>query len=209
MNKKWIIITACAAAGLFLTALPVRADYETAPYTVVKKAGATEIRDYPALKVVSVGMKTDTERDDRFRRLFAYISGGNAAQSKIAMTTPVFMDKADATSVMSFVVPATVAAAGAPVPTGEGVQLGTRPAGRFAVLRFNGLQSTANEKAALSELEKWMAAEKLTATGQPVIAYYDSPWTPGPWRRNEVMLPLPLPAATPAAAKEADQDKTK
>ena len=202
MNKKWIIITACAAAGLFLSALPVRADYETAPYTVVKKEGAAEIRDYPALKVVSVGMKADTERDDRFRRLFAYISGTNAAQSKIAMTTPVFMDKADASAVMSFVVPATVAAAGAPAPTGEGVTLGTRPAGRFAVLRFNGMQSTANEQAALTELKKWMQAEKLTSTGEPVIAYYDSPWTPGPWRRNEVMLPLPAPAPTKAAQEK-------
>ena len=91
---------------------------------------------------------------------------------------------------MSFVVPEKVAGAGAPAPAAADVKIESIPAGRFAVLRFTGAQSAAKEQAALAELRAWMAAEKLEASGEPVFAYFDPPWTPGPMRRNEVMLRL-------------------
>lgn len=109
------------------------------------------------------------------------------------MTTPVFMDQADGQSRMSFVVPAKVAAAGAPVSGKPDVTVGSRPAGRYVVLRFNGLQRTAHEQQALLELRKWLDGRKMETVGGPVFAYYDSPWTPGPLRRNEVLLPLAPP----------------
>ncbi|MES2467665.1 MAG: heme-binding protein [Verrucomicrobiota bacterium] len=195
MNKALILTGLIAAAGL-LTGLTAtsRAAYETAPYTVLQKEGPVEIRDYPALTTVSATAPVDADRDGRFMKLFGYISGKNEKQEKIEMTTPVFMDQAGGQSKMSFAVPAKVAAAGAPGSGAEDITLGTRPPGRFAVLRFNGLQRKANEEQALAELRKWLASQKLTPTGEPVFAYYDSPWTPGPMRRNEVMLPLPLPA---------------
>jgi hypothetical protein len=38
-----------------------------------------------------------------------------------------------------------------------------------------------------------MEGKKLVATGEPVFAYYDPPWTPGFMRRNEVMIPVASP----------------
>jgi DNA gyrase inhibitor GyrI len=195
--KKALILTGLIAAAALLTGLTAtsRAAYETAPYTMLQKDGPVEIRDYPPLTIVSASVPIDADRDGRFMKLFGYISGKNEKQEKIEMTTPVFMDQAGGQSKMSFVVPAKVAAAGAPGSGADDIMVGTRPPGRYAVLRFNGLQRKANEEQALAELRQWLAVQKLTPSGEPVFAYYDSPWTPGPLRRNEVMLPLPLPAA--------------
>ncbi len=194
MKKAFLFTGLLAAAALVfgLTATS-RAAYETAPYTVVQSDGPHEIRDYPALTVVSTSAAADGDRDGRFMKLFGYISGKNEKQEKIEMTTPVFMDEAEGQSKMSFVVPAKVAAAGAPASGKPDVAVGQRPAARYAVFRFSGLQRPANEQAALAKLQAWLSAQKLAATGQPVFAYYDSPWTPGPLRRNEVMLLLPKP----------------
>lgn len=184
-----VLVAACATS---------RAGYETAAYTVLQSDSTFELRDYPELKVVATAMDADgSGRDDRFMRLFRYIDGDNAASQKVAMTTPVFMTggspgdgAAAAAGKMNFVVPADVAAAGAPAPKAENVVLETLPARRVAVIRFAGNSNPGKEKEKLAELRAWMEARGLVAAGEPFLAYYDPPWTPGPMRRNEVLVPV-------------------
>jgi hypothetical protein len=184
-----VLVAACATS---------RAGYETAAYTVVRSDSTFEVRDYPELRVVATAMDpAGGGRDDRFMRLFRYIDGDNAASQKVAMTTPVFMtggragDGAPATpQKMNFVVPTAVAAAGAPAPKAENVVIETLPAQRVAVIRFAGNSNATVEKARLAELRAWMGARGLVAAGEPFLAYYDPPWTPGPMRRNEVLVPV-------------------
>lgn len=195
--KKFALLT---GAGLGLSLLVAacstsRAGYESATFTVLKSEENFEVRDYPELKVVSTAMDpAKKERDDRFMRLFRYIDGNNATEQKVAMTTPVFMTgEAGGTSGparMNFVVPAEVAAAGAPAPKAEDVVLDSLPARRVAVIRFAGRSIPSLETAKLSELRAWLERQNLTATGEPFLAYYDPPWTPGPLRRNEVLVPV-------------------
>lgn len=163
-------IAACAAT---------RAGYETAPYTVLRSDGAFELRDYPELALVAT--RKDSENGS-FRRLFRYISGDNAAGQKIAMTTPVFMQD----DAMAFVLPTAVA----PAPTSGEVRLEKRPAARVAVHRYSGLRSPSADADALTKLRAWMAQQGLQAGGPPFRASYDPPWTPGPLRRNEVLVPV-------------------
>ena len=189
--KLLLTFTALLAVGLLVAACATsRTAYESARYTVKRTAGKVEIRDYPELNVASTASVSEKDRDGKFMRLFGYISGKNERSEKISMTTPVFMAREGTEETMSFVVPDKVAASGAPAPASGDVKLETISAGRFAVLRFTGGQSSAREQAALTELRAWLAAEKLTTAGEPVFAYFDPPWTPGPMRRNEVMLRL-------------------
>ena len=178
--------------GLFACATS-RAGYESAPYTVAQTLEPNaELRDYPALTVVSTPGKGQNA-DGSFMRLFRYIQGDNQTEAKIAMTTPVFMDRkadGDQSTTMSFVVPTDVASTGAPAPKAENVRVANRPAGRYAVLRFTGKQSAENEAAALTQLQAILKTKSITATGSATFAYYDPPWTPGPLRRNEVLLPV-------------------
>ena len=164
-----------------------RAKYESAPFASAEKDGAFELRDYPEITVVRTSGK-GSDANGAFMRLFRYIGGGNASSSKIAMTTPVFMDRGEKETDMSFVVPKAVAAAGAPAPTAPQVSLSKRAAGRFAVMRFSGWRSAKSEEAALVKLRAWIQAKGMKETGKPSFAYFDPPWTLGPFRRNEVLV---------------------
>lgn len=186
----WGLAGAVLAGGLIAGCKTSRAGYESAPYKVVRKDGKFEVRDYPALQVVETdtGVRTDSGNGS-FGRLFGYISGRNAAEQKIAMTTPVFMsgDKTNAT--MAFVLPTELAAKDVPQPKDGAVRVREVKGGRFAVFGFSGRRNPANEAAALEQLVRWMAEQGQQAmTNEPVYGYFDPPWTPGFLRRNEVML---------------------
>lgn len=172
-----------ASAGCSTT----RVGYESAPYQLVRAEGDFEIRDYPALALVETPMAGDGDNPS-FGRLFRFISGNNEAGQKISMTTPVFMDGAATSRSMAFVMPAKLELARVPKPTDVAVGVREFPPGRFAVLRVSGRRTATNEAQALTRLQTWMAAQGLSASSQPVYAYFDPPWTPPFLRRNEVML---------------------
>ena len=188
--KLWILFGGGLLALLFLAGCKLtRAGYESAGYKVVRRSGAFEIRDYPALTLVSTPMSaTQRTDDDSFMRLFRYIGGANEAQTKIAMTTPVFSDQDGTNRQMSFVVPKKVATTGAPKAKRDDIAVQTRAAGRFAVHRFNGSWVAERAASARRELADWIAAEKLQPVGDPQMANYDPPFTPAFLRRNEVMV---------------------
>lgn len=169
------------------------AEYESAEYEVIESDGAIEIREYPSLMLVATDSKMDAQgRDGSFMRLFRYISGNNAAEQKIAMTTPVFMEgeigKADVS--MGFVMPKEVAEEGAPDPRGEGVKLRERQGGRFAVIRFPGRLSTQLAKEQEAQLREWMKKRGLEGEEAVEAAGYDPPYTPARLRRNEILIRL-------------------
>jgi DNA gyrase inhibitor GyrI len=175
----------------FVACATSRAGYESPAYTVVEKDADVELRDYPELTVARTA-GTGADANGAFMRLFRYIQGGNADGAKIEMTTPVFMEHGEKSTEMSFVMPKTVAAGGAPVPKASEVTLAKRPARRYAVLRFSGWRSQANDQDALGRLREWLKSRGLEEAGTPTFAYFDPPWTPGPMRRNEVMVPVPV-----------------
>jgi DNA gyrase inhibitor GyrI len=186
----WGVAGAVLAGGLIAGCKTTRAGYESAPYKVVRKDGKFELRDYPALQWVETDMtrRTDTGNGS-FGRLFNYISGQNAAERKIAMTTPVFMAGKETNATMAFVMPAEMATQDVPRPADTAVRVREVPGGRFAVFRFSGGRSGENETAALRKLEAWLSGQGMQAiTNEPVYGYFDPPWTPGFLRRNEVML---------------------
>jgi DNA gyrase inhibitor GyrI len=156
----------------------------------VRSEGKFELRDYPALTVVETPMAAGQRDggDGSFMRLFRFITGGNEAKQKIAMTTPVFMSGSDSNATMAFVLPAKMKTGEVPKPSDGAVTVRELPAGRFAVLRYSGGRNAKKEAAALSRLKAWMEAEKLSVLSPPVYGYFDPPWTPAFLRRNEVML---------------------
>lgn len=166
----------------FLASFPVMA-IETPNYQIAEQDGKFEVRDYPEMTVARTAMG-----EGDFMRLFRYISGGNEAEQKIAMTAPVLVQHKGEESGMSFVVPREVAAKKAPAPQAPGVSVDTMPAARFAVFAYSGRRTDSNEADALAKLRAWMEKKGLRAEGEPVFAYYDPPWTLPFLRRNEVML---------------------
>ena len=186
------------SAGVLAWNTMARAAYESAEYKVVTADGKFEVREYPDLMLVATTTKPDSQgRDGSFMKLFRYISGANESDKKISMTTPVFMenDKADSAVQMGFVMPKQVAVDGVPAPTGEGLDVRKRVGGRFAVLRFSGELNAKVAKESEAKLRNWMATKGLAAddsveSSGVETAGYDPPFTPGPLRRNEVLIRL-------------------
>lgn len=202
MKRKTMIYLSVTAifvlASIFAWNTMARAAYESAEYKVVESDGKFEVREYPDLMLVATKTKLDAQgRDGSFMKLFRYISGANESDKKISMTTPVFMenDKEESAVQMGFVMPKDIAVGGVPAPTGEGVDVRKRVGGRFAVLRFSGQLTTKSAKESEAKLRTWMATKGFVAddsveSSGVETAGYDPPFTPGPLRRNEVLIRL-------------------
>jgi len=199
------IVGIVVIAGLAWSALD-QGKYESAEYKVIEKDGPFEIRDYPDLKLATTASKPGSQgRDGSFMRLFGYTSGANQGNQEIAMTVPVFMkDKTEEKEgTMGFVLPKEVATGEIPSPSSDKVKITTRKGGRFAVVRFAGRLDQKLAKDKEKELRAWMEKKKLVANGPVETAGYDAPFTPGPMRRNEVLIPI-----KPPEAKEVPESKT-
>ena len=185
-----MMVVAITYFGWKLTA---RGAYESAQYKVLESDGSFEIREYPDLMLATTKMQIESRSNDRsFGRLFRYISGGNEAEQKVAMTTPVFMisDEQVTKGQMGFVIPSKVASNAIPVPLSEDVQIQKRSGGRFAVIRIAGRMNSEVQSISEEELRRWMDTKGLASDGSIEFAGYDPPWTPGPLRRNEILIRL-------------------
>ena len=198
MTRRSLIPAVLAAsAALGPAAAEVAMAIEQPEYTVVRQDGAFELRRYAPYLVAETEVESEFMQAGNvaFGRLFRYISGANESKQKIAMTTPVFMENQDsgASVQMGFVMPKEIANEGVPKPTGEQVEVRTRSGGRFAVVRFSGQLSSKTAKEFEAKLRTWMDSKGLVAQepengGGVETAGYDPPFTPGPLRRNEVLI---------------------
>lgn len=183
-----IVLVAIMGVGWKMTA---RSSYESAAYSVVKSDGPFEIREYQDLMLVTTAMKSEGS-DGSFGRLFGYISGGNDDDLKVAMTTPVFMEPEgrETSGQMGFVVPEKVSSKHIPNPTDETVQIQKRAGGRFAVIRFSGRMDQETKAKNAEKLRQWIETKGLPGSDVVEFAGYDPPWTPNPFRRNEILIRL-------------------
>jgi effector-binding domain-containing protein len=198
-----VIFIAAAAAG------PIMSQVEQPEYKVEATAGPFEIRNYAPLIVAETTVQGErsTAIREGFRRIAAYIFGSNAPKAKIDMTAPVQQQKqtiamtAPVTQqdkggswAVRFVMPKNWTLETLPTPLDQRVSIKQVPARRFAVITFSGFGSSSAVEAKTSQLKKFIADRKLETTGEPLLAFYNPPWTLPFFRRNEIMLEL-LPSA--------------
>ncbi|MBK5939270.1 SOUL family heme-binding protein [Halochromatium roseum] len=185
---------------------------EKPEYQAIVQDGDFELRDYPPLVVAEVNGSGSRQQSlssgfgPLARYIFAKERGGEriamtapvqqrklAADEKIAMTAPVTQTPAnDGNWTIQFIMPSEYGLDDLPPPSNEQVRLEHIPARRVAALRFSGRttdQAIAEQQA---RLETWMAERGLEPRGEPIYAYYNDPFTPGPLRRNEVMFEVSL-----------------
>ncbi|MBH1970333.1 heme-binding protein [Moraxellaceae bacterium AER2_44_116] len=187
-------------------AMDAMAVEETA-YSVVKKDQHFEIRDYAPHVLAETIADGDMGQagNSSFGVLFRYISGSNQSQTKVAMTAPVSQqpmgEKISMTApvsqqrvqdkwVVSFAMPASYTLETAPKPTDARVALRQIPARRIASVTYSGLWTEKNYLQHKQELEVWIRKNGLSASGEPVLARYNPPFTPWFLRRNEVLIPI-------------------
>ncbi len=115
-------------------------------YQIIKKIDENiEIRQYQDIILATTTAKIG-ENNKLFRSLFKFISGDNAQDQEIKMTAPVFQEKSDKYSSMSFVMPENFDLSNLPMPNDKNIKIRSIKNQQFIAIRFSGRSSDKNFK---------------------------------------------------------------
>jgi hypothetical protein len=171
-------------------------------YELVVKDGNIEVRDYGPMTVAEVTRRGDRDNAVRegFRPLARYIFAKDRPGEKIAMTAPVTqqLERVPETNEggsgqtwkVHFIMPEGKEVGTLPKPSDEDVRLLRIDAMRRVAIRFSGRADDSLIAANETRLRSWLDQHGYTAFGPAVYAYYDDPFTPGMFRRNEVLFEI-------------------
>ncbi len=179
---------------------------EQPDYKVEKQDGSIEIRAYGPMIAAEAQVQGERKAaiNEGFQLIAGYIFGKNEPQAKIAMTAPVEQQKSQKIAMTApvtqqgqenswtvrFIMPKSWTTQTLPVPSDPRVKIEPLPARRFLVVTFSGLARDAAIKSRTDELRQYATKYKLATVGEPVLAFYNPPWTLPMLRRNEIMLEL-------------------
>jgi hypothetical protein len=185
----------------------LRIGIEEPCFVVLREVDGVQIRRYEARVAAETTIADDEEsaRSEGFRRLARYIFGGNAGNSKIAMTAPVAQQSSQKIAMTTpvgvqrgeggewtirFFMPSKYPLHNLPAPLDSAVQLVPVPAETVAVLKFSGPGSPNAVSVRTDQLRAILQRNDIRTIGEPMTWFYDPPWTI-PWcRRNEVAVLL-------------------
>jgi hypothetical protein len=120
--------------------------------------------------------------------------GQNQAKGQsIAMTAPVMQSGDGKEWTVRFIMPKAYSLESLPIPNNPQVKLVPLKPASFAAIRFSGLAREPDIQRQTKQLQDFMAARNLKATGPASVARYDPPWTLPMMRRNEILIPISVP----------------
>jgi hypothetical protein len=90
--------------------------------------------------------------------------------------------------------PASYTMATLPIPDDPKITLRQVPARRVAAVRYSGTWSEEKYLLHKEKLGKWITDNRFVINGETVWARYNSPFTLWFLRRNEVLIPVTVPA---------------
>jgi SOUL heme-binding protein len=202
---NWALTALVSALFIAATIGLAMSRIEQPKYQVTSSDGAFEIRSYGPMIAAEavVGGERKAAINEGFRLIAAYIFGANMPNAKIAMTAPVQQQKdtiamtAPVTQhgtsnawTVRFIMPNAWTLETLPTPTDARIRLKPVPARRFVTITFSGFASNEAIEKRSNELRQYATTHKLATTGEPMLAFYNPPWTLPFFRRNEVMLEL-------------------
>jgi len=163
---------------------------EEQKYSIIQKNKDFEIRFYPSATIASVYLNAKTYKElsgPGFRKLAGYIFGGNEADTKISMTSPVHMDISDSVSTMSFVMPSSYNETTLPRPNDPNVIIKKTKDEYIAVVRFGGFASDKDLKFYSEKLQNLLKENGIISYGHYRFLGYNPPFQ-FIGRRNEVIV---------------------
>ena len=213
----------CILAGIgILLFATITMAYEEPSYEVLEQTDDYEVRRYEPYLIAEVDVEGDFGEagNKAFRLLAAYIFGDNQTEEKMSMTAPVESRHKKEGVRMSMTAPVTSTASVSdeytyafvmerkytldtlPRPRDPRIRLQEQAARVMAVRRYSGRWTEGNYRKNEAKLMGALSVDGRRPIGAPILARYNSPFTPWFMRRNEVMVEIEwAEAAEPSSAE--------
>jgi hypothetical protein len=166
-------------------------------YKVLQTYKEFEVREYLpcVLAEVKVSAEYSSATSTAFGRLFQYISKGNKAQEKIAMTAPVIAAQRESSAdsnewFVSFVMPSGAQFGHLPHPNDSQVLLREKGTETCIALSFRGKANKTLSDQKVRELRSAAAKENISMSVESRICRFDPPFKPGFMQYNEIVIPI-------------------
>ncbi len=161
-------------------------------YTVLESHDEIELRLYEPFMVAEVkisGVRKEAIRSG-FRILANYIFGGNKTSTKIPMSIPVTQQKTGNLWRIRFMLTEASDLKNPPKPNDPLIELLSIPEKKFAAIRFSGIFSDKKIQKYTEKLQNHALSRKWTLNKDPILAFYNPPWTLFFLRRNEILIEI-------------------
>lgn len=166
-------------------------------FRVIEKYSGFELREYLPCVIaeVKVSAPFSSASSAAFGSLFSYISKGNSASQKIAMTAPVIAathENPNTTNewFVSFVMPAGSTHSQLPNPNDSRVTLRDIPAQKCVAVSFRGRATDEKSAEIAAKLRTAAAKEEISLTDETRVCRFDPPFKPGFMQFNEIVIPV-------------------
>ena len=183
---------------------------ETPKYNILQKDGKFEIREYQ--EYINASVEVESEFKDALNEGFSilanYIFGNNRTKVSIEMTTPVTEQPAKSKKIemttpvssakvrgserylIAFTMPGKYTLESLPEPINHNISIYKVAPHKAVALRFSGYLNEKIIANKTQELDEWLKRGNLHAEGDFLVAQYNPPWIPGPFRKNEIIAKL-------------------
>ena len=166
-------------------------------FKVLKTYKDFELREYQpcVLAEMKVSAQFSSASSSAFGSLFRYISQGNKASQKIAMTAPVIAAQKDTKSnenewFVSFVMPSGSKFGHLPDPNDPKVILRELDTEVCVAVSFRGRATQTSADKKIAELRAAAAKENISLSDETRICRFDPPFKPGFLQYNEIVVPV-------------------
>ncbi|CAB4753985.1 MAG: hypothetical protein F2704_04970 [Actinobacteria bacterium] len=174
---------------------------ERQEFKVLRTYEDFELREYLPCVIaeVKVSAQYSNATSSAFSSLFNYISKGNMASQKIAMTAPVITaqktDKSEsATWFVSFVMPSGSTFGHLPDPHDPQIKLRELPTETCVAKSFRGRATDELSRKITDALRTSVSKVNIALSDETRICRFDPPFKPGFLQYNEIVIPAFLDA---------------
>ena len=164
---------------------------EKEQYIILKKIGDVEIREYNESVNASYYSNQETERNNYFKNLAAYIFGDNTEEVNIAMTSPVTM-RLYGNREMIFRMPSNYTLNNLPKANNSKINFITIASCTKAAIQYSGYSNKNVEEKKIQELKNILERENIKHDNKFELLVYNSPYKILN-RKNEITINIIYP----------------
>ena len=176
---------------MIFTSMIFSETYKEPNFTLLKKDGSIEIRQYEKYVIAKTSIPLDGKDDNNmFRTLASYIFGGNENNESIPMTAPVTTYQDNDKYNMVFYMLDADSVTDMPATNNQDIVFEEFEMGKCAVISFSWFTTDTRINHYKDKLSAYLNDNKITPKSTYMVNRYDPPWRMPFMRRNEILVKI-------------------